>query len=62
AHQLEPRIAKLRLEAEAECYPLRRRPRHHQNDGENDSDLTPKDSASAQCRLQLAREIEPIRE
>ncbi len=33
-----------------------------QNDGENDSDLTPKDSASAQCRLQLAREIEPIRE
>lgn len=62
AGQLEPRIAELRLEPEAERRPLRRRPRHHQNDGEDDSDLTPKDSASAQCRLQSARETEPIRE
>src|SRR5690606_5236319 len=62
ARQLEPWIAKLGLEAKAERYPLRRRPRHHQNDGEDDSDLTPKDSASAQCRLQSAKETEPIRE
>src|SRR5690606_37552499 len=47
ARHLEPWVAKLGLEAEAEGNPLRRHPRHHQNDGEDDSDLTPKDSASA---------------
>ncbi|MGU2340149.1 hypothetical protein, partial [Pseudomonas aeruginosa] len=62
AAQLEPWRSKLRLEAESEGDPLRRRPRHHQNDGEDDSDLTPKDSASAQCRLQSAKETEPIKE
>lgn len=62
ANQLEPRIAKLGLEAETKRYPLRRRPRHHQDDGEDYGDLTPKDSASAQCRLQSAKETEPIRE
>ena len=62
ARQLEPWCSKLRLEAESEGNPLRRRPRHHQNDGEDDSDLTPKDSASAQCRLQSAKETEPIKE
>ena len=47
AGQLEPWIAELRLKAETPCGPLRRRPSHHQNDGEDDGDLTPKDSASA---------------
>ena len=60
--QLEPWRAKQRLEAEAERRPLRRCPHHHQNDGEDDSDLAPKDSSSAQCRLQSAKETEPIRE
>ncbi len=62
ARQIEPWRSKLGLEAEAKGNPLRRRPRHHQNDGDDYGDLTPKDSASAQCRLQSAKETEPIRE
>src|SRR5690606_33547696 len=62
ARQLEPRLTKLRLEAKAEHDPLRRRPGHRQNDSEDDGNLTPKDSASAQYRLQPAREMEPIKE
>ena len=62
AGQLEPWRSKLRLEAEAKRSPLRRCPHHHQNDGEDDRDLAPKDSSSAQCRLQSAKETEPIKE
>lgn len=47
ARQLEPWVAKLRLKADAERCPLRRRPCHHQNDCEDYGDLTPKDSPSA---------------
>ena len=41
ANQLEPWCSKLGLKAEAKRYPLRRCPRHHQNDGEDYGDLTP---------------------
>ena len=46
AGQIEPRVAELRLEAEAEGNPLRRGPGHYQDNGEDDGDLAPEYSAS----------------
>ena len=62
ARQLEPWCSKLRLEAEAERRPLRRCPHHHQNDGEDGTNLPPKDSASAHTGSSRQKKTEPIRE
>src|SRR5690606_34980988 len=43
AGQLEPRIAKLRLEAEPPSHPLRRTPDRHQHDQGTGRDLAPQD-------------------
>ncbi len=51
ARQLEPRLTKLRLEAEPPSRPLRRRPDRDEHDEEDDGDLAPQDLGGGQAAL-----------
>ena len=51
ARQLEPRLTKLGLEAEAPSRPLRRSPDRDEHDEEDDGDLAPQDLGGGQERF-----------
>lgn len=59
--QIEPRASELGLKAEPERHPLRRGPCLRHDNGEDDGNLPPEYFGLRAYRLQLAREVEPIR-